>query len=60
LSRPPSLKERNAALKFLVDQLAELKTDPKNGKIAENDLKKKALTQFARVIFNLNEFVYAN
>ena len=60
LSRPPSTGERAATLKFLTDQLAELKADPKNGEIAENDLKQKALAQLARVIFNLNEFVYAH
>jgi len=60
LSRPPSPAERDAALKFLADQFAELKAETKNEKIAENELKKKALTQLARVIFNLNEFVYVD
>ena len=60
LTRPPSSGERDAALKFLADQLAELKADPKNAEVAETDLKKKALTQLARVIFNLNEFVYVD
>ena len=60
LSRSPSPGERDAALKFLAGQFAELKAETKNEKIAENELKKKALTQLARVIFNLNEFVYVD
>ena len=58
LSRPPTKSEFAAAQKFLTTQWTELQAENKGAKASTETLRKQALTQLCRVIFNLNEFVY--
>jgi hypothetical protein len=62
LSRPPTARERQTMLRFLRDQTENLLREAeKRQRIRDtNGARHKALEQMCRVIFNLNEFVYAD
>ena len=58
LSRPPSNAERTAAAQFVRTQLERRTTREKSSAPAEHRL--RALTDFAQVLFSLNEFIYVD
>jgi len=62
LCRPPTERERQVMLRFLGQETANLLRDTGNAgpKLEETGARHKALEQMCRVIFNLNEFVYAD
>jgi len=62
LCRPPAPNERQRGLSFLERETGQMLEEAKNaGKPkADADARRQALEQLCRVIFNLNEFVYAD
>lgn len=62
LCRPPNPVERAALLDYLVREAEQRKQEAahRQEKLNDSDLQQQALTQMCRVLFNLNEFVYAD
>ena len=58
LSRPPSEAERTAAVQFVETQLERRAARDKSSSPDEHRL--RALTDFAQVLFSLNEFIYVD
>jgi hypothetical protein len=54
LCRPPTEAERSALLQYLTAEAEEARSE------SAADARQRALVQMCRVIFNLNEFVYAD
>ncbi|MFN0051415.1 MAG: DUF1549 and DUF1553 domain-containing protein [Planctomycetales bacterium] len=59
LSRPPTAEERRAALAFLERQTALLKQEG-NASLSASEASRRSLAAFCLVLFNLNEFAYAD
>jgi hypothetical protein len=57
LARRPSAAERRAAMQFVIKQLDRRKTREKS---SSEDHQLQALTDFAQVLFSLNEFIYVD
>ncbi len=57
LCRPPTATERSALVQFLEREAENLRKEAQ-GKVAQEDLRRRALVQMCRVILNLNEFLY--
>jgi hypothetical protein len=53
LNRPPTKRERDDAVAFIEQQTTRYRTERKP------DASDLALTDFAQVVFGLNEFIYA-
>jgi hypothetical protein len=62
LCRAPTERERHVMLRFLRQEMANLLQDTRKngGYLEESAARHKALEQMCRVVFNLNEFVYAD
>jgi hypothetical protein len=58
LARPPSIAEQTAAVQFVRTQLERRMTREKTA--APEDHRLRALTDFAQVLFSLNEFIYVD
>ena len=62
LCRPPARAEAEAMLEFLQKEADNLRREAagKGRPLAAADARRRALEQLCRVVFNLNEFVYAD
>jgi hypothetical protein len=58
LARPPGDAERTASVRFLETQLRH--RSARDGSLAPDELRLRALTDFAQVLFSLNEFIYVD
>jgi hypothetical protein len=60
LCRPPTPSELRTSLDFLTRQQQQIANDGGNGKIINGEPRQRALAALCLVLFNTNEFVYAN
>jgi hypothetical protein len=58
LARPPRDAERTASVRFLETQLRH--RSARDMPLAPDEVRLRALTDFAQVLFSLNEFIYAD
>ena len=58
LSRPPSDAERAASVRFLETQLR--RRSARDTTSSPQEIRRRALADFAQVLFSLNEFIYVD